>query len=148
MLRLWKGEIFMTDQELMERAYAARCRSYAPYSKFSVGAALLAADGTVYCGCNIENASFTPTCCAERVAFFSALAQGVHHFQKIAIVGAPSDQMPDRITMPCGVCRQVMLEFCSDDFEILVTDGKTITHFQLSEIMPGAFRLNPDAAGC
>ena len=131
----------MKDQELMDLAYEARKRSYSPYSHFAVGAALLCADGTVYTGCNVENASFTPTCCAERVAFFSALADGKKEFSKIAIVGAKADTLPDKIIMPCGVCRQVMLEFCSDDFEILVTDGKEITSCRLGDVMPGAFRL-------
>ena len=131
----------MTDRELMDLAYRARTLSHSPYSHFAVGAALLAEDGTVYTGCNVENASFTPTCCAERVAFFKAVSQGVKKFQKIAIVGAPADREPDQFIMPCGVCRQVMLEFCGDDFEILVTDGKEIQAHRLSDIMPGAFRL-------
>lgn len=131
----------MKDQELMNLAYQARERSYSPYSHFAVGAALLCADGTVYMGCNVENASFTPTCCAERVAFFSAMADGKKDFSKIAIVGAKAGSLPDKIIMPCGVCRQVMLEFCKDDFEILVTDGKDITVCRLGDIMPGAFRL-------
>ena len=132
----------MTDQELMNFAYRAREMSHSPYSHFAVGAALLAVDGTVYTGCNVENASFTPTCCAERVAFFKAVSQGVKKFQKIAIVGAPADREPDKFIMPCGVCRQVMLEFCDDDFEILVTDGNEIKSYRLGDIMPGAFRLD------
>lgn len=131
----------MTNEELMRAAYAARKQSYSPYSHFAVGAALLDTDGNVYLGCNVENASFTPTCCAERVAFFTAVAAGVTSFARIAIVGAPAGSEPDRFIMPCGVCRQVMLEFCKDDFEVLVTDGKQIVSHRLGDIMPGAFRL-------
>lgn len=132
----------MTDQELMDLAYQARELSHSPYSHFAVGAALLDTHGTVYTGCNVENASFTPTCCAERVAFFKAVSNGVASFEKIAIVGAPAGQAPDKFIMPCGVCRQVMLEFCEDDFIILVTDGNGIKTHRLGDIMPGAFRLD------
>ncbi len=131
----------MKNEELMKLAYEARQGSYSPYSHFAVGAALLCEDGTVFTGCNVENASFTPTCCAERVAFFKAVSEGKKRFSKIAIVGAPIGQNPDRLIMPCGVCRQVMLEFCGDEFEILATDGKEISVYCLGDIMPGAFRL-------
>ena len=132
----------MTKEHLATMAKGAMEQAYSPYSGYKVGAALLCKDGSVYTGCNVENASFTPTCCAERVAFFKAVSQGVKKFQKIAIVGAPADREPDKFIMPCGVCRQVMLEFCDDDFEILVTDGNEIKSYRLGDIMPGAFRLD------
>ena len=110
----------MTDQELIRRALLARERAYTPYSHFQVGAALLTRTGTVYPGCNIENAAYTPTNCAERTAFFSAVAQGERDFAAIAIVGGPQGGALD-YTAPCGVCRQVMMEFCDPDtFRILV----------------------------
>ena len=122
--------------ELLLSAKEAKKRAYSPYSGFSVGAALLSEEGKVYLGCNIENASFTPTCCAERVAFFSAIAEGVKHFTAIAVVG---DTAP---CMPCGVCRQVMSEFCSEDFEIICEGemGEAVT-LTLGELLPHSFGL-------
>lgn len=104
----------MDDKALIREALAARLRSYSPYSNFMVGAALLAKDGTIYHGCNIENAAYTPTNCAERTAFFKAVSQGTRDFEAIAIVGAPRDADPkdSDYAWPCGVCRQVMREFC------------------------------------
>jgi cytidine deaminase len=93
--------------------------SYTPYSHFKVGAALLAANGTIYTGCNIENAAFTPTNCAERTAFFKAVSEGVKDFKAIAIVGGMEDATELEYCSPCGVCRQVMSEFCKDDFVII-----------------------------
>lgn len=130
----------MTDQELIRRALLARERAYTPYSHFQVGAALLTRTGTVYPGCNIENAAYTPTNCAERTAFFSAVAQGERDFAAIAIVGGPQGDVLD-YTAPCGVCRQVMMEFCDPDtFRILVARSpEDYRVFTLRELMPQSF---------
>lgn len=130
----------MTDQELIRRALLARERAYTPYSHFQVGAALLTRTGTVYHGCNIENAAYTPTNCAERTAFFSAVAQGEREFAAIAIVGGPQGGALD-YTAPCGVCRQVMMEFCDPDtFRILVARSpEDYRVFTLRELMPQSF---------
>lgn len=127
-----------SDKELIEYAALAMKSAYSPYSGFSVGAALLTADGTVYTGCNIENASFTPTICAERVAFFKAVSDGHREFCKIAIVGGRGGKITS-VTYPCGVCRQVMREFCGGDFTLLFTDGNEIKKLTLDEIMPYSF---------
>lgn len=102
----------MTEKELVTLAFAAREKAYAPYSHFLVGAALLGKSGAVYQGCNIENASYTPTNCAERTAFFKAVSEGEASFTDIAIVGGPAGAKETDICGPCGVCRQVMMEFC------------------------------------
>ena len=130
----------MTDQELIRRALLARERAYTPYSHFQVGAALLTRTGTVYPGCNIENAAYTPTNCAERTAVFSAVAQGERDFAAIAIVGGPQGGVLD-YTAPCGVCRQVMMEFCDPDtFRILVARSpEDYRVFTLRELMPQSF---------
>ena len=109
----------MTDRELVLKAIDAMKNSYSPYSNFKVGASLLTESGKVYTGCNIENVAFGPTVCAERVAFFKAISEGEKNFSKIAVVGG-KDGIISSSTPPCGVCRQVMREFCSDDFEILI----------------------------
>ena len=115
----------MTNRELLEEAKKARLKSYAPYSKFQVGAALLTKDGKIYHGCNIENASYTPTNCAERTAFFKAVSEGDREFEKIAIVGGKEGTEADDLCAPCGVCRQVMMEFCNpEEFQIILADGK------------------------
>ena len=113
----------MTDKELCAQAIRAMERSYAPYSGYRVGAALLTADGTVYTGCNIENASYTPTICAERTAVFKAVSEGARQFTAIAVAGG-KDGVISGAFPPCGVCRQVMAEFCSPDFPILVVTGE------------------------
>lgn len=129
----------MTEHErLVKAALSAREAAYAPYSGFCVGAALLCADGSVYTGCNIENAAFTPTVCAERVAFFKAISEGKRCFKAIAVAGGRETVAS---TAPCGVCRQVFAEHCTADFEVLlVTDGdgqyKSVT---LAELLPLAF---------
>ena len=122
--------------KLMAMAKEAKMRSYSPYSSFSVGAALLCDSGKIYCGCNVENASYTPTCCAERVAIFSAIVEGERNFSAIAIA---ADSAP---CMPCGVCRQVMSEFCDPDFEI-VFEEKTgeIKFLTFKELLPYGFEL-------
>ena len=131
----------MTDNELCALAVNALGKSYSPYSGYRVGAALLCADGTVYTGCNIENAAFGPTICAERVAIFKAVSDGRRDFLKIAVAGGKGGVI-DGIFPPCGVCRQVMSEFCSGDFEILLV--KSQTEFQkttLAELLPLSFGL-------
>lgn len=114
----------MTPQELLAIAQQARQRAYAPYSHFAVGAALLTKSGKVYPGCNIENASFGATNCAERTAFFSAVFAGEREFEAIAIVGGPEDTKNHRFCPPCGICRQVMREFCDLDFKIYLENGE------------------------
>lgn len=120
---------------LIDAALAAKEKAYAPYSKFRVGAALLSKTGTVFTGCNIENVSFSATNCAERTAFFKAIAEGVREFEAIAIVSDSEDYIP-----PCGVCRQVMVEFCSPDFIVLMCKADGIfKQLTLADLMPSAF---------
>ncbi len=131
----------MNNSELIKHALDARKMSYSPYSGFAVGTALLCKDGSVYMGCNIENSAFSPTNCAERTAFFKAVSEGKREFSKIAVVGGDSSQdVPDNYCPPCGVCRQVMKEFCNPDFEIIIArtpdDFKILT---LTEILPLSF---------
>ena len=132
----------MTREELVKKAYDAQIFSYSPYSGFQVGAALLTQNGKVYTGCNIENAAFSPTNCAERTAVFKAVSEGETQFQAIAIVGnkkgAPEDEW--EFCTPCGVCRQVLLEFVDPQkFEILLGKGKEIRKFTLSQLLPESF---------
>jgi len=131
----------VTDRELMLLAEDARLKSYSPYSGFKVGAALLAKSGKVYLGCNIENAAYTPTNCAERTAFFKAVSQGERDFTAIAVVGGKDGNFTDYCT-PCGVCRQVIAEFCSEDFTIILgkNDGEFKT-FTLGQLLPYSFNL-------
>ena len=124
---------------LVERAKEARKNAYTPYSGFAVGAALLCRDGTVYAGCNIENAGFTATCCAERTAFFRAVNDGKRQFSAIAVVGGKAGEEPRELCAPCGVCRQVMAEFCGPEFEILLLDDGTVKTFTLEQLLPQAF---------
>ena len=127
----------MNYQELIALARTARERAYAPYSGFAVGAALLCDDGRVFVGCNIENVSYTPTCCAERVAVFSAVAAGERAFAALAVVGGKGEKAAP-LCAPCGVCRQVMREFCSGDFEIMLV-GETVEKYTLEELFPASF---------
>ncbi|MBQ3571498.1 MAG: cytidine deaminase [Clostridia bacterium] len=127
----------MTDKELMLLAEEARLKAYAPYSGFKVGAALLAKSGKVYLGCNIENAAYTPTNCAERTAFFKAVSEGEFEFEKIAIVGGK--EKPSELVAPCGVCRQVMAEFCNPSFEIVLGNSKNFKKLTLGEMLPCSF---------
>ena len=124
--------------QLLENAEKARKNAYAPYSNFSVGAALLTKDGKVYTGCNVENASFSPTNCAERTAFFKAISEGERDFEAIAVAGGKIGE-ESGFCAPCGVCRQVMLEFCSPDFKIILKDEKSVKIYLLSELIPIAF---------
>lgn len=130
----------MTDFELMKAAVAARENAYAPYSDFRVGAALLCKDGRVFTGCNIENASYTPTNCAERTAFFKAVSEGAREFVAIAVVGGKRGTLAE-VCAPCGVCRQVMAEFCAPDFRILLGTPDQYAAYRLRELLPLAFCL-------
>lgn len=129
----------MTDEELVSLAVAAREKAHAPYSRFRVGAALLCASGAVCTGANIENAAYSPSVCAERVAFFSAVHAGERDFTAIAVAGGPADGGVSAFTAPCGVCRQVMREFCGPGFRILLTDGKEIRETTLGALLPESF---------
>ena len=127
-------------KELIRYALSMRKMSYTPYSHFNVGAALLAKNGTIYTGCNIENASFTPTNCAERTAFFKAVSEGVKEFDAIAIVGGPDGADDLQYCSPCGVCRQVMSEFCKDDFIVICARSEDEYRVNtLDEVLPDRF---------
>ena len=122
---------------LIEKAISARNNSHSPYSLYRVGAAILCADGSVYTGCNVENSSFSHTVCAERVAFFKAVSDGKRDFSAIAIVGG-KESLCD-FAYPCGACRQVLSELCSEDFKIvLYADGKEKI-LTLGELLPHSF---------
>ena len=127
-------------RKLIKTAVRQLSYSYAPYSHFKVGAALLAENGTIYTGCNIENAAYTPTNCAERTAFFKAVSEGVRTFKAICIVGGMNGELTD-YTAPCGVCRQVMMEFCSpEEFEIILAKGEDdYKMYKLKDLMPQGF---------
>ena len=131
----------MTPEKLCELALDAMTRSYSPYSGFTVGAALLCADGTVYQGCNIENASYSPTNCAERTAFFKAVYDGHREFVAMAVCGG-KDGIVSGTFPPCGVCRQVMREFCQQDFVIYLHDDQGgILSYTLADLLPQSFSL-------
>ena len=131
----------MKPETLIRYAIEAMGRAYAPYSGYKVGAALLCADGAVYQGCNIENASYTPTICAERTAFSKAVSEGQREFVAIAICGG-KDGVIEGLFPPCGVCRQVMREFCKDDFLVYMVEpaGKFQTR-TLAQLLPDSFSL-------
>lgn len=131
----------MKPETLIEYAIEAMDRAYAPYSGYKVGAALLCADGAVYQGCNIENASFSPTICAERTAFSKAVSEGQREFIAIAVCGG-RDGVISGVFPPCGVCRQVMREFCKDEFLVYMADrdGKFETR-TLAQLLPDSFSL-------
>ncbi len=125
-------------KNLMLLAESARENAYVPYSGFKVGAALITTTGKIYTGCNIENASYTPTNCAERTAFFKAVSEGHRHFSAIAVSGG-YDSYTSEMCMPCGVCRQVMAEFCNEDFRIITGTSESYKVFTLSELLPLSF---------
>ena len=132
-------------RQLIVQAFQAREFSYCPYSGFSVGAALLAQDGQVFTGCNIENASYGATNCAERSAFYRAVSDGVRAFRAIAIVGGRKECREGEVDMcaPCGVCRQVMREFCEPDFKVIL--AKDREHYEvhaLGELLPLSFGMD------
>ena len=135
----------MTEQEkhlLINKAVEAREKSYSPYSNFAVGAALLTNDGEIFTGANIESSSYTPTVCAERVAFFTAVHSGKKDFTAIAIVGGKANESLKDFCAPCGVCRQVMAEFANGDFEIVLFNGESSETYTLSELLPKSFTKN------
>lgn len=126
--------------ELFDKAKTMLNFSYAPYSHFHVGAALLTKDGNIYTGCNIENAAYGPSNCAERTAFFKAVSEGILKFDAIMVVGGPNGKIKD-FCPPCGVCRQVMMEFCNpDEFKIFLAKSKDdIVEYTLKELLPLGF---------
>ena len=128
----------MTKEQLSALAKEAMERAYAPYSGCKVGAALLAKSGKVYLGCNIENASFSPTICAERSAFASAISAGDREFAALAVTGG-KDGVIGEAFFPCGVCRQVIREFCEDTFPIYVLTGNGILTLSLADLLPHSF---------
>ena len=127
-------------ETLVKKAIEAMKNSYSPYSRFCVGAALLAKNGKIYTGCNVENSSYSVTCCAERSALFSAVSSGEREFLSIAVVGGKEGGISEECT-PCGVCLQAFSEFCSGDFEVYLYDGKGITSYTLSELLPKRFEV-------
>ena len=144
--KLQKGELTMTKltleekQELIRMALAAREKAYVPYSDFMVGAALRAEDGRVFTGCNVENAAFTPTSCAERTALFKAVSEGVTKFTDIAVVGSRRGEINQQITSPCGVCRQALFEFGGPELNVIM--AKTPDDFMersMDELLPFGF---------
>jgi cytidine deaminase len=125
----------MEKNKLMEESKKAREKAYVPYSKFPVGAALLAEDGTVYRGCNIENSAYSMSNCAERTAFFKAVSEGVHTFKALAIVADTEGPVS-----PCGACRQVIAEFCDKKMPVYLTNLKgDVLETTVAELLPGAF---------
>ncbi len=131
----------MKETQLISLAKKAAEHAYAPYSDFKVGAALLCKSGKVYTGCNIENASFSPTNCAERTAFFKAVSEGERDFISIAVVGGKDGDFKDYCT-PCGVCRQVMAEFCDRDFRVILgKNGEDFKVITLRNLLPDSFSL-------
>lgn len=131
----------MTKEQLAVKAKEAMKCAYSPYSGYQVGAALLCKDGSVYTGCNIENAGYSATNCAERTAFFKAVSEGQREFVAIAICGG-KDGVVEEVFPPCGVCRQVMREFCSDDFEIYLLNKDGIESYTLEQLLPLSFGPN------
>ena len=130
----------MTAEQLVELAKQARDRAYVPYSGFAVGAALLCKDGTLYQGCNIENAAYGPTMCAERTAFFKAVYDGQRDFEAIAVAGGRAGEEVSGLFPPCGVCRQVMREFCGLDFKIyMAKENGEYVEQTLGELLPYSF---------
>lgn len=131
----------MTEEKtLIREALKMRRFSYSPYSHFRVGAALLDKQGNIHTGCNIENSAFSPSNCAERTAFFKAVSEGIREFEAIAIVGGPEGATELDYCAPCGVCRQVMREFCDDDFKIILArTEEEYKVFTLSELFPQSF---------
>ena len=128
----------MTDKELLMKAIEARGFAYAPYSDHKVGAALVGKSGKIYTGCNVENAAYTPTNCAERTALFKAVSEGETEFVAIAVVGGLGDTLSE-VCAPCGVCRQVLAEFCAGDFKIVMGTPDKIVTSTLAELLPYSF---------
>lgn len=131
----------MMPIELIQKARVAAENAYAPYSGYHVGAALLCDDGSVYLGCNVENASFGLTNCAERTALFSAIADGKNKFKAMAVAAA-EDQTP----FPCGACRQVLTEFCDNNFPVYIAEKDDIKTVSMQDLLPHSFRLKESDA--
>ncbi len=128
----------MSERELLAAAERARENAYAPYSHFLVGAALLASDGRVFLGANVENASFGATNCAERSAIFAAVSAGARDFSAIAVCGG-HDGERGTICPPCGICRQVLSEFCEKDFRVLLGNADEYREYTIGELLPHSF---------
>ena len=127
-------------QELVKQALAARKFAYVPYSKFRVGAAVLAKNGAIYTGCNIENAAYTPTNCAERTAVFKAVSEGITEFDAIAVCGGPGEAEPEDFCTPCGVCRQALYEFCGPRLRVLMAKSEDdYIETTLGDLLPYGF---------
>lgn len=126
---------------LYDLALAAAQKSYSKYSGFSVGAALLCCDGSIFTGCNIENSSYGATVCAERTAFFKAISEGKTDFKEIAICTLKNGQLLDNSFLPCGICRQVFCEFCNENFVINIISKDRVKQYTLSQLMPSGFIL-------
>ena len=133
----------MNGKTLMALAEKARKLAYAPYSNFRVGCALLCKNGKVYTGVNIENAAFSPTNCAERTAIFKAVSEGETEFEAIAVCGGKNEKS-DEFCAPCGVCRQVMAEFCKADLKVFLGNVDEVKEFAFGEILPLAFSLDKE----
>lgn len=129
-----------TEKQMLLKAREAAQASYSPYSRFRVGACLLCADGSMFAGCNVENAAYSSAICAERAAFVQAIASGKREFEAIAVVSPDADGP----CLPCGECRQVMSEFCSENFLVITENGKSIEVFSLGELLPRAFGLKKE----
>ena len=130
----------MSEQELIALAFEAREKAYAPYSRFAVGAALQCADGTVYTGCNIENAAYSVGICAERTALCKAVSDGKRDFARIVVCGGRQGEDATEYCAPCGLCRQALAEFCGGDFEVLLpAKGKVTKRFRFAQLLPEAF---------
>lgn len=129
----------MTERELLDLALSARERAYAPYSHFTVGAALLTGGGQVYLGCNVENASFGATICAERAALCTAVSAGERDFRAIAIAGGRSGEAPRALCAPCGICRQFLAELCPGEMPVILGDRERCEVYPLSSLLPAAF---------
>ena len=128
----------MDAKELMKKAQEARARSYSPYSHFRVGAALLTKSGKIYLGCNIENAAYSATVCAERTAFFKAVSEGERDFEALAIIGGKEGETAE-FCAPCGVCRQVISEFCKNDFKVILGNEEKHKIYTLEQLLPLSF---------
>ena len=136
-----------TAAVLIASAIKARQKAYAPYSGFSVGAAVMTKEGEIFTGCNVENASYSATMCAERTAIFSAVAQGCREFAAIAVTGGRSGGDPEDFCFPCGMCLQVMSEFCSPSFEIyIVKSPDEVRRFRLRDLLPVKFEKDAQNA--
>ena len=128
-------------KRLIDEAHEARRNAYAPYSHYTVGAALMTNDGRVFRGCNVENSSYGATICAERVAMGAAVAEGEHLFTAIAIVGGPEIEHPSYQCFPCGICRQALSEFCDQNTRVFLEDSEGFHMYEFRELIPTAFEF-------